>query len=141
MTHDLHAFARRWFTEVWNEKLDSSLDSMMAPECTGDIEGGLIRNREDFKAQRAVLLETFPDFRINVEETVAEGTSVVTRWQVTATHRGAGLGIEPTGTSVSIRGMTWMRVERGRIVHGWDSWNQGAVLETLRLEAKRLGLA
>jgi hypothetical protein len=29
-------------------------------------------------------------------------------------------------------GMTWMRFEGGAIAEGWDSWNQGGLLEELR---------
>ena len=33
---------------------------------------------------------------------------------------------------VIAQGMTWLTFRDGRIVEGWDAWNQGALLERLR---------
>ena len=80
-----------------------------------------------------------PDLRLEVEDTVAEGDDVVVRWRLTGTHSGNGLDIPPTQTRVDRRGMTWHKIVDGQIVEGWDSWNSGALMETLRTEARRQG--
>jgi predicted ester cyclase len=41
------------------------------------------------------------------------------------------LGLQPTGKQVRIRGMTWFRIEEGKIVEGWDAWNQQALFAIL----------
>ena len=132
MSQDLHAFASRWFDDVWNHRIESTIDELMAPDCTGQMEGAPVRTAEEFKAQRKFLLGLFPDIQVRPEETVVEGNNVVTRWHATGTHSGSAPGLPATDAKVDFRGITWMKVEGGRMVQGWDSWNQGAVFEALR---------
>jgi len=44
-------------------------------------------------------------------------------------HTGHDLGFPASGCAAQLRGMTWMRLEDGRLKEGWDVWNQGALLE------------
>ena len=135
MSERNRALALRWFEEVWNQRLTSTVDELLAPNCVAHMEGSDIRAPDQFKEVRTALLTAFPDLRVKVEETVADGDTVVVRWTATGTHLGAMLGIQATRTSVDFRGMTLQRFREGRIVEGWDSWNQGVLVETLRLAA------
>lgn len=57
----------------------------------------------------------FPDLNFSVEEQIAEGDKVLTRFEWTGTHRGEFLGIPATGRSVKVWGMVLDRLEGGRI--------------------------
>lgn len=127
--------ARRWFEEVWNQRRDATIDLLMAPDCVGHIEGDDAATPDQFKAMRAAFLAAMPDLRIEVEDTVAEGENVVVRWRVTGTHDADGLGIRPTGMRIDVRGMSWQRFVDGRLVEGWDTWNIGGLMESLRIAA------
>ena len=98
----------------------------------GDVKG-----HGAFKEARAALVSAFPDMHVTVDETVAEGDNVVVRWTCTGSHLGDGLGIAASKSPVNFRGMTWLKIRDGRIVEGWDSWNQGALFESLRVAAAR----
>jgi predicted ester cyclase len=50
-------------------------------------------------------LTAFPDIRWTLEEQIAEGEKVVSRFTMTGTHRGDFLGIHPTGKSVKVWGV------------------------------------
>lgn len=125
------AIARRWFREAWLDNGEAVIDELMAPECTGLIEGRAITCADDFKAARRQLLEIFPDLAVAVEDVIEDGANVAVRWTAEGTHRGAGLGIPPTDRRVSFRGMTWIEVRNGRIVRGWDNWNVGGLIMKL----------
>lgn len=47
----------------------------------------------------------FPDLHFFVEEQIAEGDKVLTRFEWTGTHRGEFLGVPATGRSVRVWGM------------------------------------
>jgi len=65
--------------------------------------------------------------------TAADGDRAVVRWHARGTHRGDGLGgMLPTNRKVDFRGMAWLTFRSGVIVEGWDSWNLGRLLESLR---------
>jgi len=57
----------------------------------------------------------FPDLHFFVEEQIAEGDKVLTRFEWTGTHRGEFLGVPPTGRSVRVWGMVIDRLQAGRI--------------------------
>ncbi len=132
MTDRNRSLAIRWFEEVWNVRSEVIIDQMLGLEAVGHMEGTDVVGPAEFKKVRAQLLEAFPDLRVVVEATAADGDNVVVRWNARGTHRGSGFGIEPTGTPVAFRGMTWFVMKAGRFVEGWDAWNQGGLVESLR---------
>jgi predicted ester cyclase len=136
MSERNRALSLRWFEEVWNQRLTATVDELLAPGGIGYMEGAVVRGPAEFKAVRAALLEAFPDLRVTVEDTVVEGDNVVVRWSASGTHLGDGLGLQATRSPVAFRGMTWQRFANGRMVEGWDAWNQGALIETLKTAVK-----
>lgn len=126
------ALARRWFEEVWNVRRAETVREIMDPVCEGHMEGLEVRGPEDFLAARATLLEAFPDFRVTVEGVIAEGDDVAVRWSANGTHRGESLGFAASNRPAAFRGITWMTFRDGRMVQGWDAWNQGRLLQELQ---------
>lgn len=58
-----------------------------------------------------------------VEELVAEGDTVVSRWTLTGTHTGSFLGIAPTGRAFRVGGMSLDHLQGGLLVSGFDGWD------------------
>ena len=111
------ALARRWFDDVWNKRREATITEMLHPDAVGHLEGLVTRGVAEFVPA------------------VCEGDNVVVRWAVTGTHRGDNLGIPATGRPVAFRGITWLRFANGRLVEGWDSWNQGRLMQELQAAA------
>src|SRR5262249_25777846 len=96
-------------------------------------ESGPLRGKEEFKQRsHTVFLGAFPDLRMTVEGVLAEGDAVVVRWSATGTHSGDCLGCPATGRHVAFRGMTWIRYRDGKMIEGWDCWNQAALIQSVR---------
>jgi steroid delta-isomerase-like uncharacterized protein len=57
----------------------------------------------------------FPDLNFSVEEQIAEGDKVLTRFEWTGTHEGDFLGVSATGRAVKVWGMVIDRLQSGRI--------------------------
>jgi steroid delta-isomerase-like uncharacterized protein len=132
MSQSHHALAVRWMEEVWNDRNDATIDELLSPEAVGHAEGMPdICGPREFREFRSGLLNAFPDLRLDVQDTLCAGDNVVLRWRVRGHHRGAGLGLAASGRSVDFWGMTWLRFSNGRIVEGWDAWNQGGLMQRL----------
>ena len=127
--------AQRWMDEVWNERIEATIDELLAPDCVGHSEGMPdFRGVREFREYRAALLNAFPDMRLDVLDTLSANDNVAVRWRVRGTHGGSGLGISATHKPVDVWGITWLRFSGDRIVEGWDAWNQGGLMQ--RLEGK-----
>ena len=59
--------------------------------------------------------EAFPDMRWVLQEQVAEGETVVTRFEWTGTHRGPFLGVPATGRAVRVWGIVIDRLVGGKL--------------------------
>ena len=59
----------------------------------------------------------FPDIHSTIEEQIAEGDKVLTRFEWTGTHRGSFLGVSPTGRPVKVWGMVIDRLKDGKVTH------------------------
>jgi predicted SnoaL-like aldol condensation-catalyzing enzyme len=100
--------SRRVAEEIFNEGNLDLADELYTPEYVlhdpslpEDLHGP-----EGLKQYAAMNLGAFPDARVTVEDQIAEGDMVATRWTATGTHTGELLGIPPTGRRSEISGIT-----------------------------------
>ena len=136
MIDDPSTIARRWFEEVWNARRDEAVDEMMAEESYGHVEGGDLRGPDEFRKMRDMFFSALPDVRIEIEDVIANGERVAVRWRAVGTHTGEGFGFPGTRQQVNVRGTSWFVVHDGKLVEGWDTWNFGGLLESLRTSAQ-----
>jgi steroid delta-isomerase-like uncharacterized protein len=116
------ALARRFFEEVWNQADESAIDRYIA-ENAGGNDPDFGTGREAFRAQWKKWHVAFPDLHFEVEDVIAEGDKVVTRWVLTGTHKGEFQGIPATGKSIRVTGMSLDRLANGMIAEGFDGWD------------------
>lgn len=127
------SLAQRWFEEVWNQRRIDTIDELLTDESVNHSESGSLKGRQEFKERAySVFVDAFPDLQLTVEGTVADADQVVVRWVGKGTHLGDSLGFPATGRKVSFKGMTWIRYSNGKMVEGWDCWNQSGLLQSLR---------
>ena len=84
--------------EVWNQGNLAVADESFAPNFRHDdpLLGG-VTDLDGYKAWVVEALAAFPDFHVTIDDMIAEGDKVATRWTVTGTHEGEYMGIPPTG--------------------------------------------
>jgi steroid delta-isomerase-like uncharacterized protein len=114
------ALVRRAWEGVSAGNLDV-FDEVYAADCIIHEPDEDVRGIEGLKQFVSTFLEAFPDLRITVEDEIAEGDKVVTRWRVQGTHQGELRGIAPTGNRVNVSGITIHRIEGDKIVEEWES--------------------
>jgi predicted ester cyclase len=62
----------------------------------------------------------FPDIHVVIDDLIATEDGVAVRWYTDRqTHTGEYRGLPPTGRSITVTGMTFHRLESGRVVSGW----------------------
>jgi steroid delta-isomerase-like uncharacterized protein len=117
------ALIRRLFEEVWNKGNVAAAEAVASPNwiAHGNLPGqempGLVGVRRFISIYRTA----FPDMHVTIEDQVAEGDKVVTRWTATATHSGPLMGIPPTGRHVTTSGIGIHRIVDGKIVEQWGT--------------------
>ncbi len=89
------------------------------------------RGPEGVKAQAAMYKAAFPDVSMTVEDQVAEGDKVVTRWTAKGTHEGELMGVPATGKSISITGITISRIADGMVEEEWTNWDGLGLMEQI----------
>jgi predicted ester cyclase len=76
-------------------------------------------------------INAFPDFRVAIEDIIAEGDKVCVRLEETGTHKGEYRGLAPTGNKLSYTVVAIWRIVEGKIAEGWIIYDQLDFLEQL----------
>ena len=125
---------RRWFQEVWNDGRVQTIYHLLDENISGwgqDVPGVEIRKPADFVALYNRLHAAFPDMKLTVEDAFGADDKVVVRWSAVMTHTGDHLGMPATNRTVRVTGITIARIAEGKIVQGWDNWDQLALMQQL----------
>jgi steroid delta-isomerase-like uncharacterized protein len=93
-------------------------------------------NSEDLRGPEGVRQEVSAyrsafDFSITVDDQIAEGDKVMTRWTWAGTHRGDFGGIRATGKRCTMTGSTTCRIRDGKIAETWWNWDTLGLLRQL----------
>jgi steroid delta-isomerase-like uncharacterized protein len=72
-----------------------------------------------------------PDIQYTIEDQVAEGDKVVTRYTAEGTHRGEFLGVAATGKPITMTALVLQRVVDGKIQESWLELDMLSVLRQM----------
>jgi predicted ester cyclase len=75
--------------------------------------------------------EAFPDIHFTIEDQIAEGDRVVTRWTARATHTGPFQGMPPTGRQVRMAATDVDRIANGKVVECWSQMDDLSLMQQL----------
>ena len=122
---------RRLGVELWQGNI-GVIDELVAPDYVGhDPSQPEMHGPDGVKGFVNTYLSAFPDGRITVDEQLAEGELVASRWTGRGTHQGDLMGIPPTGKQVTVSGITVSRVKNGKVVEEWTNWDTLGMLQQL----------
>ena len=79
----------------------------------------------------AMIHQAFDGPQLTFHEVFSDGDRMAIRFTMTGTHRGAFLGVDPTGRSVAVDGITILHFRNGRCVERWSSVDMYAWLAQL----------
>lgn len=109
-------FIRRFVEEAINQKNLDVVDELVALNFIEHAPfPGQGRGQEGLKAALNMLHTGFPDIHWTLDEQIAEGMTVVSRFTFTGTHRGEFFSVPATGNPVKVWGVRIDVVREGRL--------------------------
>jgi steroid delta-isomerase-like uncharacterized protein len=134
MSEQNKALVRRAFEEGFNQGKVAVFDELTASNATfhdPNVPGGKYTGPEGLKQVDQIYRIAFPDARYTINDQIAEGDKVVTRWTATGTHKGQLMGIAPTNKRVTVTGISIGRYQDGKVVEWWSSYDMLGLLQQL----------
>ena len=125
--------ARRLLEEAFNEGNFGVVDEIVSPEYVlhDPALPEEIRGPEGVKGFVQMYRSAFPDTHITVEDQIAEGDDVVTRWTGRGTHQGELLGVPPSGKRVEVSGITLDRFSGAKFAESWTSYDALGMMQQI----------
>jgi len=129
---DAKEIVRRLFEEPWKGGWDV-IEEFVSPDFIGHdpAEPEPIRGPAAMRANIEKYLAGFPGGAITVDDQIAEGDKVATRWTGRGIQTGEIAGIAPTGKEITVSGLTISRIENDMVIEEWATWDTLGMLVQL----------
>ena len=126
------ALVRRGIEETVNKGNFSVVDEILSTDYVyREPTVGEKRGRAGFRELITMYRNAFPDVKLTIDEQIAEGDKVVTRWNATGTHRGDLFGAAPTGKQVRVQGIIVSRIANGKVIEETEVYDALGMLRQL----------
>lgn len=125
---------RRFIEEIWNKGKLDQIGEFVAPNHKNHPSASApdLGQGPQALSQLVSLYHTaFPDTKLTIEDQIAEGDKVATRWAATGTHQGVLFGVPPTGKQVKVTGIFIDRIADGKIVESWGEFDALGMLQQI----------
>ena len=107
MSEENKAKMRRLLEEAFGQGNVDAVDEVLDPDFVcydPNSETGEIRGADTIKGEIEYFRSAIPDLTYTIEDQIAEGEKVVTRYTVNGTHQGKFFGVAPTGERITMSG-------------------------------------
>jgi steroid delta-isomerase-like uncharacterized protein len=110
------ALIQLWCDEGFNKRNMAIADQVYAADVFyHEPAAGEVHGVEHLKHFVGTWLQAFPDARLIIEDQVAEGEKVATRWTFVGTHRDFFRGVPATGRHISMSAMYFYLFAHGKV--------------------------
>jgi steroid delta-isomerase-like uncharacterized protein len=130
-TDENKALVRRWYEEFNKHSLAG-----IAEDCAPGyvVHGTGVFPDTDLASMKewcTAIWTALPDLHIVVEDLIAEGDKVVSRFTIRGTHQGEFMYIPPTGKQVSVTGIGIDHIQDDKFVESWGNFDALGLLQQL----------
>lgn len=123
MSEENRTLVRTTIEEVFNRKRMGLIEIIYSPNCYGHSPEGSFKNRAGFITLFERYAAAFPDFRINIQQIIAEDDWVALHYNFVGTNTGPLIGFQATGQIVSVAGFVASRIANNRIIEQYFMWD------------------
>jgi catechol 2,3-dioxygenase len=115
------AVVMRWTRELWGAGKLEVADEIVAPRYVRHDPGDpfAVEGPAEVKRLVTMLRGMLPDLKLEIDDMIASGDKVISRYVGTATDTRGYLGRPPTGRTIRTTAIQIFRFEEGRIAESW----------------------
>jgi predicted ester cyclase len=125
------ALVRRVYQELFAGNL-AIADETVAPEYVCHHGTGIeLHGPKGLKQLLAENLQAFSEFEVTIDDQVAEGDKVVTRFSLTGSHTGAFRGIPPSGNELDAWFIVIDQIVDGKVIESWQRYDTLRMMQQL----------
>jgi steroid delta-isomerase-like uncharacterized protein len=127
MSEENKAKVRRFLEEGFGQGKTELVDELLRSDFVcydPNSESGEIRGMDTIKGEIEYFHSAVPDLSFTVEDQVAEGDKVVSRYTATGTHQGEFFGVAGSGNRIEMSGIQIDRFdENGKMMEEWPEYD------------------
>lgn len=129
---------RRWYHDVWNEGRTQTIHDLLDKDVfimgpgNPPLEMHGLGGFEKFYGE---IRKAFGKHHIQIEDIFGYEDKVVIRWSDETVHTGEFRGIAATNRTVRVTGISIAEIHKGKVIRGWDNWDQLALMEQISAQA------
>jgi steroid delta-isomerase-like uncharacterized protein len=112
--------------DAWNAHDPDSFVKLIADDFVSESDTlpTPLRGRDGARQSMQMYIKAFPDLHFDIEQMIASGEYVITRWHGKGTHKGELMGIPASGRrGAGIHGCNITEYRGGKIVREWVYWD------------------
>ena len=119
--------------QAWNERRSEYFLQITTPDYAyySPSSNPTPMSREDAIELMRTFHQAFPDVIWKIEDMVAEGDRLTTRFVGNGTHTGELMGIPATGNAIKVSGIIISRIENGKIAEEWEEMDNMGLMDQL----------
>jgi steroid delta-isomerase-like uncharacterized protein len=125
------ALVRRYYDEVLSAGKIEVLAELLAPSFASHGADGRTFGAEEYRAAVVASRTAFPDLRVTIEDQIAEGDKVVTRWTARGMHEAAYFGLPATHRLIVVSAIHIHRIADGKLAEHWEQIDVAGVLRQM----------
>jgi len=134
MSEQNKAVIRRLIEDHWNAKNHAIVGEFFAPTVSINTPDGVLNGLDGASTLLAAYATAFPDFRLTINDLLADGDKVVLRWTYAGTQTGALGDIRATGKHVNVPNCLGIfRLTSGKVSEAHLGWDRHALYQQLGL--------
>jgi predicted SnoaL-like aldol condensation-catalyzing enzyme len=132
VSEDIKQAVQQVFEKVWNQGDTSAADQIFADTYVAHIANipSPINSADEFKQFVALFRALSPGICFTIEDQVAEGDKVATRWSARLQTSGSPAA-ESADEGTLVTGMSMHRMTDGKLVESWDNWDSMTAFQSM----------
>ena len=127
MQEDDKRLVRRYYEEVLNQRRLDLFDELADAKFLSHLANGGSVDIAVYRQAIAASLAAMPDLHVTIDDQIAEGDQVVTRWTARGTPQVEFAGIQPLGRALTVTAIHIHRIQGGKLIEHWEAINLHSV--------------